>query len=491
MNQKLTVTLLLKGRGGLVVGGGKVGSRKVRSLLEQRISPLTVVSPEACEEVQTLAEAGTIHLISRHFSASDCDGMAFVIAATPFQQVNAAVIQAAKSYGIPVGSVDELWNEGDFISPATVESEGVSVSVSTGGVSCRRSRMVKDWVARHLDRMRGSELFIIGTDHQLLPLFRREPYHLNGKRYQEAGGMISLLSSVHEFMLFNTCNRVELIGVGAPDFLTEQALVKLMGFETLDKGSFYVKKGVEAFRHFAVVTAGLLSQTPGENHITAQVKEACEVSCRAGWAGKTIREWVSTEIHLSRQIRAAVSPLLKTTEIETLCKLYIDRELAGVEGKKVLIVGTGNVGESLLREFKEEDCRIVWAYHRQIPVILESRASIRLIQLNNLKDELSDIDILIMAVNSDHPILHSGHAAFLDPDKEFCAIDLSIPRNISPDLVKMTPQMQTIDLDDLKHWYRREACDMTRIMQVAADVLDAHADLYEKWSGSVRGNNPD
>lgn len=489
MEQKYTLTLFMRRGGCLVVGGGKVGTRKIGSLIESGIQKITVVSPSVTDDIRQWIAEGRVNWLPREYEAVDSENMDLVFAVTPFEAVNKAVLASGKHYHVLSATADENWREGAFISPASVRHEGLTVSVSTGGVSCRQSRMVKDWIARHLGRIQGSELFIIGTDHQLLPIQQREPLHLNGKRYQEVGEMISLISGVHEFMLLNTCNRVELIGVGSPDTITEGTLIRLMGFNGLSKSSYYVKKGKEAYRHFAVMTSGLLSQTPGENHITAQVKEAFEVSESAGWAGKTIRESLNAALHLSRHIRTAVSPMLKPTEIESLCKLYIDKEFGDIKDRNVLLVGTGMVGESLMRELTGSGARIFWCYHRQMPTMPEGSENVTLVQLNNLKEHLPNTDLLITAVSAEHPILHTGHAAFFDPDREFTAIDLSIPRNIAAELVTMIPQMNLIDLDDLKHWYRREACDMTRIMQVVADVLDEHTELYEKWSRSVRGEN--
>lgn len=487
MKDKLTLTYLIKGKGCLVVGGGKVGTRKVLSLLDQGITKLCVVSPEITPALQQLVDENKIAFIAHEFEPADVTGMDIVFAATPSDTVNRAVLEAGRVADALTCIVDKQWVDGDFISPATVVNQGVSVSVSTGGVSCRQSRMVRSWIARQLSKRGDAEIFVIGTDHHHLPLAQREPLHLTGRRFEEVGDAIALLSSVQEFMLLNTCNRVEMIGIGSSDAVTERTLLKMLGFNAVPKNGYYVLRGMEAFRHFALVTSGLLSQTPGENHITAQIKESCDVCEGYGWGGKTIREWLNSSLHLARHIRTAVSPLLKPTEIETLCRLYIDRELGGIEGKHLILIGTGMVGESVLEMFRDTDCRISWCYHHRVPEIPECRAQITLVQLNNLKDILATGDVIISGVSSDHPILYAGHAAFFDPDREIAAIDLSTPRNIASELSNLVPQMRLADLDDLKHWFRREACDMTRIMQIVADVLDEHTELYRNWVDSFHG----
>ncbi|MDC7223028.1 MAG: hypothetical protein PQJ60_04760, partial [Spirochaetales bacterium] len=67
-------------------------------------------------------------------------------------------------------------------------------------------------------------------------------------------------------------------------------------------------------------------------------------------------------------------------------------------------------------------------------------------------------------------------------------VDLSLPRNISPDLAADHIKVQ--DLDDLKHWFRREAADRDRIMDISQTILEENRESYERISVSLQSGNP-
>src|SRR3954454_21113528 len=80
--------LRLKGRRCVVVGGGKVGLEKVEGLLVCD-ADVTLIAPEAVEELRELASEGSIRWERRAYAgASDLEGALLVIASTDDTDVN-------------------------------------------------------------------------------------------------------------------------------------------------------------------------------------------------------------------------------------------------------------------------------------------------------------------------------------------------------------------------------------------------------------------
>ena len=117
----------------LVVGGGKVAARKVRSLLacEARV---TVVSPRLEPELQVRVQEGGIAWQAREFHPSDLDAARLVIAATDQPRVNRAVADEALRRDIPCNVVDQP-AAGTFIVPSVVRRGDLMLTVSTAGCS--------------------------------------------------------------------------------------------------------------------------------------------------------------------------------------------------------------------------------------------------------------------------------------------------------------------------------------------------------------------
>jgi len=131
------------------------------------------------------------------------------------QQGEPQVLAACRAERVLCGVLDELWPEGDLITPATYRRDKLIVSITTSGRSCRQARLVRDNIARHLEMTGVADLLVIGTSHEQLPLEKWEPYHLSGRRLEEAGRLLMQIWGVHEFLVLNTCNRNEFVGVAA------------------------------------------------------------------------------------------------------------------------------------------------------------------------------------------------------------------------------------------------------------------------------------
>jgi precorrin-2 dehydrogenase/sirohydrochlorin ferrochelatase len=148
----LPACLLVAGRACLVAGGGRIAARKVGHLLDAE-ADVTVVSPALTDALKGLAAAGRIRVVSRAFRESDVRGKYLVFATTDSQEVNRRVLAACRKHGALCSAADSNWPEGDFVTPAICRKKGLVVTVSTGGRSCRRARIVKDRIAQLLETM--------------------------------------------------------------------------------------------------------------------------------------------------------------------------------------------------------------------------------------------------------------------------------------------------------------------------------------------------
>jgi siroheme synthase-like protein len=137
------IFLNLRGRPVLVVGGGRVGVRKIRGLLEAG-ARVTVVDPRGEPALAGLPLVWR----RRKFRRSDVRGMTLVFAATGDRAVNHTVAEQARRLGIPVNVADSL-AECDFLVPARVRKANLQIAISTGGQDPRLAKELR----RQLERM--------------------------------------------------------------------------------------------------------------------------------------------------------------------------------------------------------------------------------------------------------------------------------------------------------------------------------------------------
>ena len=480
----LPVTLLTQGRVCLAIGGGKTALTKIRLLLEAG-ALVRVVASEACEEVAELAREGRIEWRQRPFEEDDLAGAFVVYAATNDRAVNRRALDLCRKRNLPCACVDGNWAQGDFVTPAVVREGDLSVAIGSGGNAGRRARLIGDALARQLRMMDSARLVVVGTDHRHLTLEEREPFHLTGPRFDQAGFMIMQLRGIHEFVLLNTCNRVEIVAVVSEETSRNGILRHVLGFSRLKEDKFYLKTDERAFEHLCLTVSGMLSQTPGENHVTAQVKEALDLARRRGWAGALMQEWVSSALRVSKAIKNRVAAPARDMEIEDLVLRYLAARRPDLNEASVLLLGAGVVGRSLAEKLLPEARRLIWCYHVNRPAPPSDPARhAELCTFGELRDRLAQADVVLSAADAPGHLLHAAHAPFLDPERNVLLIDLGMPRNLDPALGEISPQIELVDLDALKYWHRRELVDLDALLARCRAIVNEHAALYEKTAGS-------
>jgi uroporphyrin-III C-methyltransferase/precorrin-2 dehydrogenase/sirohydrochlorin ferrochelatase len=123
----------VRGRPCLVVGGGPVAQRKIQMLLRARAT-VTVVAPDATEDISGWNGTGRVVWTKRRFDPGDVKDRILVFSATGDATVDKAVSSAARAAGVLVGVVDAP-DLSDFITPAIVDRSPLVVAVSSGGAA--------------------------------------------------------------------------------------------------------------------------------------------------------------------------------------------------------------------------------------------------------------------------------------------------------------------------------------------------------------------
>lgn len=128
----------------LVVGGGTVAYRKVRTLLDFDAA-VVVVAEEICDSIVELAAQADnrVELHKKSFEETDCDGMTIVVAATDDIFLNHRIAQYCKQNGIMVNAVDQK-EDCSFIFPSYRKEKNLVAAFSSGGNSPVLTQYLKE-----------------------------------------------------------------------------------------------------------------------------------------------------------------------------------------------------------------------------------------------------------------------------------------------------------------------------------------------------------
>jgi precorrin-2 dehydrogenase/sirohydrochlorin ferrochelatase len=167
------VNLDIKGRQCLVVGGGRVGSRKVDTLV-QCGAVVTVVSAEVSPTVKQLADEKAILLKQRAYRASDVEGMFLVIGATDNETLNRQINADAERLNLLCNIADrpEICN---FILPAIVRRGSFVMAISTAGKSPAFAKHVRKRLETQFGPEYGVVLELMGAIRSKLLAGAHEP----------------------------------------------------------------------------------------------------------------------------------------------------------------------------------------------------------------------------------------------------------------------------------------------------------------------------
>lgn len=132
----------IKDRLCVVVGGGRVAERKVKTMLAFG-ADVQVISPDLTEGLQRLVDDGKVSYLQRRYAPDVLAGAFLAFTATNERAVNIRAASDAHALGIPVNVADSA-AESTFILPAILQRGSILVAVSTGGRSPALAKRVRD-----------------------------------------------------------------------------------------------------------------------------------------------------------------------------------------------------------------------------------------------------------------------------------------------------------------------------------------------------------
>jgi uroporphyrin-III C-methyltransferase len=141
----LVVSLRLRGKRALIVGGGPVAAQRARVALGAG-AVVHVVALDPGVEIVTRAQRGELTLEVAAWRPEHVDGAAIVLAAVDDSDVSEAVAAVARARGVPVNCAD-IPPLCDFYLPAVHQDGPVQIAVSTGGEGPALAARLRDWIA--------------------------------------------------------------------------------------------------------------------------------------------------------------------------------------------------------------------------------------------------------------------------------------------------------------------------------------------------------
>jgi len=191
LNPYYPIFLNISGKRCVVVGGGQVAHRKIRTLLEHN-ADVQVISPDLCPELGQLAESGKIEVLHRDYRAGDLRKAFIAVAATNDSDINLEIVKEARKNAVLVNIVDDAENS-DFILPSHIHRGDLTIAISTAGKSPALTRKIKNKLEEDFGDEYASLTLLI---NEVRTEIKRQGIKVSSDDWEEALDLDLLLNQV-------------------------------------------------------------------------------------------------------------------------------------------------------------------------------------------------------------------------------------------------------------------------------------------------------
>jgi glutamyl-tRNA reductase len=284
--------------------------------------------------------------------------------------------------------------------------------------------------------------------------YKKADATIRGKFSLDAKAQSDLLvqakaEGIESLIVTSTCNRTEIYGFANHPY----ELIKLLcdnsnGSVEEFREVAYIYKNQEAVNHMFRVGTGLDSQILGDFEIISQIKIAFNYSKLEGLVNTFLDRLVNSVIQASKKIKTDTEISSGATSVSFASVQYIIRNVEDIGNKNILLFGTGKIGrntcENLVKHTKNGHITLINRTKNKAE-ILAGKLNVIVKDYANLQEEIQQADVLVVATGAKNPTIDK---TLLNLKKPLLILDLSIPRNVNPD-VEQIPGVSLIHLDYL------------------------------------------
>jgi glutamyl-tRNA reductase len=304
----------------------------------------------------------------------------------------------------------------------------------------------------------AASLLVIGVNHRTSPVAARERFWMNESGMYEALNQLRCARGIEEAVVLVTCNRTEFILWAADTVAAASAVREYLaarhGLVPDEWENFYRFEADGALRHIFRVAASLDSMVVGEPEITGQVKAAWTKAQKAGATGRFLDTVFQKALSVSKRVRNETTIGAAAVSVPYAAVELAKQIFGSLEGRRVLVLGAGKMGELSARYLIASGAAAVWVTNRTFAHAVELAGKLggAAVPFEERWQHLAASDIVISSTGCPHVILSRQDAERIHRARQgrpVFLIDIAVPRDIDP-AVRQVPGVFLYDIDDLE-----------------------------------------
>lgn len=248
--------------------------------------------------------------------------------------------------------------------------------------------------------------FVIGANHRTSGLSVRDRLFVVDANVPEFLNELRQ-TGLRDGLLLATCDRVEVLGIHSePEILFSSIIKTFATHAEMPEAELceilYVREGPAAVRHLFSVTASLESLVIGEPQVFGQVKAAHRMAKDADMVHGAFEGLLQSAYGAAKRVRTETAIGERPVSIASAA-CGVARSLhGGLERLSVAVIGGGEMGELMARQFKDNGVKALTVSHPNPARItqLANRLECHITPYEKLVGALAEADIVICAMGS-------------------------------------------------------------------------------------------
>jgi len=327
---------------------------------------------------------------------------------------------------------------------------------------------------------------VIGLNHRTAPLAMRERFWIGETRRYEVLRQLSRAEGIEEILVLSTCYRTEfLIWAGEPT-LAANSLLHFLGVEhglkLKEWEHFYRLLDEAALVHFFRVVSSLDSLVLGEAQILTQVKTAWEQARAVSACGRCLGAVMEKALEIAQRVRQENRIDELVVSIPTAAHDLARDIFGSLQGRKILLLGSGKMSEMAAREMADSGARpiVVIDYSAARAQELAEKLEGTPALLSDRWKHMLQADIVISATGCSHTVLTREEAERIAIERNRVALlilDIGMPRDVESD-VRRVDGILLYDLEGLERAVNQDNPEGKTAIAEAEKIVAAEAQAF-------------
>ena len=328
---------------------------------------------------------------------------------------------------------------------------------------------------------------VVGLNHRTVPLDLLERMTIPASRLPKALADLTSREHINDAVVLSTCNRIEVYVFAEKfhgayqDIRNFFAEVSHVAPEEFSDHLTSLYDG-DAARHLFSVASGLDSAVLGEHEILGQVRKSWETASTEGAVGPVLNPLFRHALEVGKRVRTETAISRNITSVSQAAVAMATERLGGLEGRQVLVVGAGEMGEGLARALHGGGVAGIRVANRTWDRAVEvaGRLGSEPVRLDDLPHHLAEVDMLLTSTGASAVILEHGDLASVVGERhgrELLVVDIAVPRDVDPAAGEIDG-LTLLDMDDLREFAEVGIRERQREVTAVQVIVDAELDRY-------------